>query len=128
MGGIVPPRQPDVLAVFGSSVQPQSRARERRQLTCRNPERTFHVYISEDPMKDVKVTVLRQKLPEYLARVRRGERVRVTSRGQVIAEIAPPSAAKDDAEAARKRLRGSVRRYERPLDPVIDPGEWDANR
>ena len=79
-------------------------------------------------MKDVKVTVLRQKLPEYMARVRRGERVLVTSRGQVIAEIAPPSAAKDDAEAARKRLRGSVRRYERPLDPVIDPGEWDANR
>src|SRR6266581_4331948 len=69
-------------------------------------------------MKDVKVTVLRQRLPEYMARVRRGERVRVTSRGQVIAEIAPPSAAKDDAEAARKRLRGSVRRYERPFEPV----------
>jgi hypothetical protein len=32
------------------------------------------------------------------------------------------------AKAARKRLRGSVRRYERPLDPVIDPAEWDANR
>ncbi len=49
-------------------------------------------------IKDVKVTVLRQ--------------IRVISRGQVIAEIAPPSAAKADAEAARKRLRGSVRRYE----------------
>src|SRR2546430_1451268 len=59
-------------------------------------------------MKDVKVTVLRQKLPQYLARVRRGERVRVTSRGRVIAELAPPSAAKDDAEAARRRLRGSA--------------------
>jgi len=103
-------------------------AGERRTLTCRALECTFHVYIQEYPMKDVKVTVLRQKLPEYMARVRLGERVRVTSRGRVIAEIAPPSAAKDDAEAARKRLRGSVRRYERPLDPVIDPGEWDANR
>jgi len=79
-------------------------------------------------MKDVKVTVLRQKLPEYLARVRRGERVRVTSRGRVIAEIGPPSVAKDDAEAARKRLRGSVLRYERPLEPVIDPREWDVNK
>lgn len=79
-------------------------------------------------MKDVKVTTLRQKLPEYLARVRRGERVRVTSRGRVIAEIAPPSAAKDEAASARKRLHGSVQRYERPLDPVIDPGEWEANR
>lgn len=79
-------------------------------------------------MKDVKVTVLRQRLPEYLARVRRGERVRVTSRGKAIAELVPPSAHEDDAEAARKRLRGSVLRYERPLDPVIDPGEWDVNR
>ena len=79
-------------------------------------------------MKDVKVTVLRQKLPEYLARVRRGERLRVTSRGRVIAELTPPSAAADDAEAARRRLRGSVRRYDRPLAPVVDPAEWDANR
>ncbi len=79
-------------------------------------------------MKDVKVTDLRQNLPDYMARVRRGERLRVTSRGKVIAEIAPPSAAKDETEAARARLRGSVRRYERPLDPAIDPGDWDANR
>ena len=79
-------------------------------------------------MKDVKVTRLRQKLPENTARVRRGERLRVTSRGRVIAEIVPASAAKEAAEAARKRLRGSVLRYERPLDPVIDPAEWDANR
>jgi prevent-host-death family protein len=90
------------------------------------------MYISnvhlEIPMKDVKVTELRQKLPEYMARVRRGERLRVTSRGRVIAEIAPPSATQDGAEAARARLRGAVRRYERPLDPVIDPREWDANR
>lgn len=79
-------------------------------------------------MKDVNVTVLRQKLPEYLARVQRGERVRVTSRGRVIAEISPPSAAKGDVTAARKRLRGSVLRYERPLEPVIAPEEWDVNR
>src|SRR5205809_31558 len=39
-------------------------------------------------MKHVKVTELRQKLPEYMAKVRRGERFRVTSRGRVIAEIA----------------------------------------
>lgn len=79
-------------------------------------------------MKDVKVTELRQKLPDYMARVQRGERLRVTSRGKVIAEIAPPLPAEDEAEAARARLRGSVRRYQRPLDPVIDPAEWDANR
>src|SRR2546430_2212898 len=56
-------------------------------------------------MKHVKVTELRQKLPEYMAKVRRGERFRVTSRGRVIAEIAPPAAAKDEAAAARAGLR-----------------------
>lgn len=79
-------------------------------------------------MRNVKVTELRQKLPEYLARVRRGERLRVTSRGRVIAELSPPSAAAGAAEAARRRLRGSVRRYARPLAPIIDPAEWDAGR
>ena len=79
-------------------------------------------------MKDVKVTELRQNLPEYLAKVRRGERVRVTSRGRPIAELAPPSTSKKEIEAARSRLRGSVLKYERPLEPVIPPGEWDVNR
>ncbi len=79
-------------------------------------------------MKEVKVTELRQNLPAYLARVRRGERLKVTSRGKVIAELAPPAPSPDEVAAARARLRGSVRRYERPFDPVIDPGEWDMNR
>ena len=79
-------------------------------------------------MNDVKVTELRQNLPEYLAKVRRGERVRVTSRGKVIAEISPPSASRKEAEAARVRLRGSLLRYDNPLEPALDPGEWDANK
>jgi antitoxin (DNA-binding transcriptional repressor) of toxin-antitoxin stability system len=60
--------------------------------------------------------------------VRRGERLRVTSRGKVIAEITPPAAEKGQAQAARERLRGSVLRYERPLEPVIEPQEWEVNR
>ena len=79
-------------------------------------------------MKDIKVSELRQRLPEYLAKVRRGERLRVTSRGKVIAEIAPPTAPRDEIAAARARLRGSLRRYDNPLDPVIAPQEWDVNR
>jgi prevent-host-death family protein len=79
-------------------------------------------------MKEVNVTKLRQNLPAYLARVRRGERIKVTSRGAVVAELAPPVPSPDEAAAARARLRGSVRRYDRPLEPVIDPGEWDMNR
>jgi prevent-host-death family protein len=78
--------------------------------------------------KEVNVTELRQKLPEYLARVRGGERLRVTSRGRVIAEITPPAAPQDEAAAARARLKGSVLRYDHPLEPVLAPEEWDMNR
>jgi antitoxin (DNA-binding transcriptional repressor) of toxin-antitoxin stability system len=81
-------------------------------------------------MEDVKVTELRQNLPEYLAKVSRGERVRVTSRGKVIAEIAPPSAPgeREEVARARKLLKSSVLRYDDPLEPAFDPKEWDANR
>ena len=79
-------------------------------------------------MADVKVTELRRNLPAYLARVRRGERLRVTTRGRAIAEIVPPSANTDQAEAARARLRGSVLKVDRPTDPVLDPSAWEANR
>jgi prevent-host-death family protein len=79
-------------------------------------------------MEEVKVTELRQNLPEYLAKVKRGQRLRVTSRGKVVAELAPPSASRVAVEAARARLRGSVLKYDKPTEPVIDPGEWDANK
>jgi len=78
-------------------------------------------------MTHVNVTQLRQNLPEYLAKARRGERIRVMSRGKVIAEITPPSAARDEVQAARARLRGSVLRYDRPLESVIDPADWGVN-
>lgn len=79
-------------------------------------------------MKDVNVTELRQNLAGYLARVQRGERIRVTSRGKVIAELSPPAVSPDRVAAARARVRGSVRRYDRPLEPLFDPGEWEVNR
>jgi prevent-host-death family protein len=78
-------------------------------------------------MKDVNITELRQNLPAYIARVKRGERIRVTSRGKVVAELSPPASA-DEVEAARKRLKGSLKRYVRPLEPVIKPEEWDVNK
>ena len=79
-------------------------------------------------MKEVKVTELRQNLPAYLAKVRRGERLRVTSRGKVIAELVPPAVSASESAAAWQRLRGSVLRFDRPTDPVFDPEEWDVNR
>jgi hypothetical protein len=33
-----------------------------------------------------------------------------------------------EARAARARLRGSVVRYDQPLDPAVDPAEWQVNR
>ena len=79
-------------------------------------------------MKMIKVTELRQNLPQYLAKVRRGERIRVSSRGKAIAELAPPTATPAEVEAARKRLKGSVVKYDRPLAPATEPGDWEANR
>ena len=79
-------------------------------------------------MKNVTVTVLRQNLPEYLAQVERGETLRVTVHGRTIAEISPPAPDKDGAEVARKRLRGSVLRYDKPLEPAFAADEWDMNR
>ena len=79
-------------------------------------------------MKEVNVTELRQNLPAYLAKVQRGERIRVTSRGKIVAELAPPATSPDMVAAARARLRGSVLRYERPLEPIVDASEWDMNR
>jgi len=79
-------------------------------------------------MASVKVTDLRQNLPAYLARVRRGERLQVTARGKVIAEIVAPAVPEAEAQAVRARLRGSVVRYDDPLAPAIDPAEWEINR
>lgn len=79
-------------------------------------------------MKEVNVTTLRQNLPDYLALVEQGETVRVTVRGRVIAEITPPAPQADQAALARSRLRGSLLRYDAPLEPVIAPDEWDMNR
>jgi antitoxin (DNA-binding transcriptional repressor) of toxin-antitoxin stability system len=77
---------------------------------------------------NVNVTELRQNLPAYLKRVRQGERICVTAHGQVIAELAPPTATAEEAALARARLKGSVLRYDRPLEPATGREEWTANQ
>ena len=79
-------------------------------------------------MSDVNVKDLRQNLPSYLERARRGERIRVTSRGEVIAEISAPMAAEEAAELIRKKLRGAVLRYESPTEPAHAEEDWTVNR
>jgi prevent-host-death family protein len=77
---------------------------------------------------DVNITKLRQNLPAYLKRVRQGERIRVTTRGQVIAELAPPAPMVEETALARKQLRGSVLRYDDPLEPALPVEEWTVNQ
>jgi prevent-host-death family protein len=79
-------------------------------------------------MTDVNVTDLRQNLPAYLDRARRGERIRLTSRGAVIAEITGPKAAEEDAELIRNRMRRTVLRYDLPDEPAYAPEEWTVNQ
>jgi antitoxin (DNA-binding transcriptional repressor) of toxin-antitoxin stability system len=79
-------------------------------------------------MSSVNVTELRRDLPAYLNRVRKGQRIRVTVRGKVIAEISPPAVTSDEAAAARTLLRGSVSHYESPLEPAVAAEDWDVNR
>jgi antitoxin (DNA-binding transcriptional repressor) of toxin-antitoxin stability system len=79
-------------------------------------------------MAEVDVTTLRRHLPELLARVKRGERIRVTSRGRVIAEISPPRPEPEAVDFARASLRGSLVRYDEPLEPVLCPEEWRTLR
>jgi prevent-host-death family protein len=79
-------------------------------------------------MADVNVTDLRQNLPAYLDRARRGERIRVTSRGAVIAEITGPKATDEEAELSRRRLRRTVLKYDLPAEPAHARDEWTVNQ
>ena len=79
-------------------------------------------------MADVNVTDLRQNLPAYLDRARRGERIRVVSRGAVIAEISAPKATEEEAELIREQLRGAVVQYESPMEPAYRPEDWSVNQ
>ena len=76
-------------------------------------------------MARVKVTELRQNLPEYLARVRAGEELEVTVHGRVIARIVPEA---ERAAAAREWLK-SLRAKARVGDVMSPSGEhWNAER
>ena len=72
---------------------------------------------------EVNVSELRQNLPTYLAQVRKGREIEVTSRGRVIARIV---AGGDPAQEARERLLAARARC-RVGDVVSPAGDrWDA--
>ena len=66
-------------------------------------------------------SAFKPKALEYLRRVgETGEELVITDKGQPVIRIVPFRAR---ARRSAASLRGSVRRYERPLDPVAD-GDW----
>jgi prevent-host-death family protein len=58
---------------------------------------------------------------------RTGEGVTVTKRGRPMVEV-KPIAKKEPGRLIFGSMKGTVLKYERPFDPAIDPGEWEANR
>jgi len=78
-------------------------------------------------MPKVKVTELRQNLPAYLARVKRGEEIEVMVHGKVVARIIPEQ---DRREAARRHLAELRRKGARIVGDIIRmPKEtWNADR
>ncbi len=77
------------------------------------------------PKTAVNVTELRQNLPAYLAAVKQGGEIEVTSRGKVIARIV---AGGDPQEEARDRLLAIRKRC--TVGDVASPtgAQWDAER
>ncbi|MEE9255476.1 MAG: type II toxin-antitoxin system prevent-host-death family antitoxin [Pseudomonadales bacterium] len=59
-------------------------------------------------MTSVGIRELKNRLSEYLRKVRRGEKIMVTDRGEVVAELRPPTNAQDPGLVLRARA-GKVR-------------------
>ncbi len=81
--------------------------------------------MARSPKTEVNVTELRQNLPGYLAEVKKGAEIEVTSRGKVIARIV---AGGDPHAEARKRLLAA--RKHCVVGDVTSPigSKWDAER
>ena len=74
-------------------------------------------------MIHVSVSELRQKLPAFLERVRKGEEVQVTRRGKVIARITQAIDARGVSRRALEILRSRARVGD--VESPIDIG-WEA--
>ena len=86
-------------------------------------------------MKAVGLRELKNKLSEYIREVRSGERVLVTDRGEVVAELSPPgltvsaSPVPAGLEALARRGQatlGHPRRDYPSLSPLLPPGRAAA--
>jgi prevent-host-death family protein len=73
----------------------------------------------------VKVSELRQNLPEYLKKVQEGQEVEVTVRGKVIARIVPEEARRERAKKKLAALRKTAK-----VGDVTSPttAKWTSDR
>ena len=74
-------------------------------------------------MKTLGVRELKNRLSAYLRIVEQGERVAVTHRGRIVAELGPPAkAAEEEAQSdLRRRARAGTVRLSAPNNPDIYP-------
>lgn len=86
-----------------------------------------HLCSWPDPMNTTHVpkSLFKARALEYLRQVETtGESLIITNHGQPAVEVRPWRA---DTRGPLERLRGSVLRYDTPLEPVADQS-WDALR
>lgn len=75
-------------------------------------------------MQQVNITEFRNHLPKYLARTTAGETLEITSRGRIVARLAPPG----DSTMAVARHALEELRSKCGIGDVISPidEQWDA--
>jgi len=73
-------------------------------------------------MKNVSISELRANLLRYLKRVQQGERINVTSKGQVMATLSPPVSRQEGARLKLAKLAKTA-----VLHDVISPLKDDWN-
>ena len=74
-------------------------------------------------MKTAGIQDVKNRLSAYIRMVERGERVAITHRGRIVAELGPPThATEDDAGAElRRRARAGALRLGAPNRPDVYP-------
>ena len=70
-------------------------------------------------MKTVGIRELKNSLSAYVRAARKGETVVVTDRGEVVARLMPPEAAKKDEHPFAEMARRGEARIGKPLDPKV---------
>jgi prevent-host-death family protein len=77
-------------------------------------------------MSEVSIRMLNQETSKVLARVKRGEEITLTERGEVIARIIPASAGPLDALISTGRVQPATVRGPAPRPTIPMGGDLDA--